>query len=797
MELLLALAVGSTWAGLAAHVAPAEAALAGILAVGLLLLGGSSGRRPAKAALGLAGGLWGALALPSPSALPAGSVEVVGTVYDVRCDTPPRCRVTLADVLMGPLPEARRATAWFTDLETTPIPGDRIVFEGEVRAPREALNPSPFLRLDAEMPVYVAATTQPAAVDEAPRWQTAVALALRAELDFDNVEATAFLRALVLGDKTDLTQRARWAFQDTGTAHILAISGLHLALIGFGLRSILLTLLLRWRRMAQSRRVAAVAAAAALPLVWAYTEVIAPSDATRRAFVFIAIVFVGEIFARRARGPRTLALAAIVAVLADPTAALRPSFQLSFAAAAALTYGAPLGRQLAAWLEAPGRVERPAVRRAILAVAGLAWVDLLSFVATSPLTAAWFGQVAPHGLWVNLIAVPASLLILPVAALWSLVALAWPALGAATADVPAGLAGLFIDGVHEAAAVAGPSSVAAWPVALAAGAVALFLVALASRKLRALAGAGLLLTSVVGGAAAAPPRGDFLVTALDVGHGDALLVELPQGGAALVDAGGTWQGGESDLQHADRNVVAPLLQRGIASLDAFVLTHTDRDHIGGAQTVVERIAVRSLWLSPCALATPRGRLLAETTIARGGVVIPLVRQPPVAWQGVELEVLWPDERQLGWDGGCRVGVNDASIALAMRFAGRALLLTGDIEAPSEAALLAHGTVELRADVLKSPHHGSKSSSTPEFLDAVGASHVIVSGLPGRLPMPPHASVLERYRARGAQIWMTGLDGAVTATFGRDGGLEISSHRPRWAALWPGSWAHMLERRDRP
>jgi len=771
MRALIAVTAGAVVSG-CAHALPAWATALGLAtALSLLLVGAPRGRRHRIAAALALGLVWGAVVTRPAPRLPTGELDVVGTVYAVRCERPPRCRVTLADAEIAGL-SLRRIDAYYGDLYEPPPVGRRIRLNAVAREGRRVDNPSPFPSATFTPRPYLRGLDPPELLEAEPAWSTSLAVDLRARLAFDDGHAAALYRALLLGDKRDLEAETRWAFQDTGTAHLLAISGLHLALIGFGLRALVLAALLRVRRLAQTARVPALAAAVALPLLWAYTEVAAPSDATRRALVFIGLFFLGELLARRARGRRTLILAAAAGLLADPTALLRPGFQLSFAAAGALVLGAPLHRRVVEFWSAPGRVETAIARRVGVAVSTLLLVDLLTFFATAPLTGAWFGQVAPHGLWVNLVAVPlATLIVLPIGGVWAVLALLVPPLAASLAPLPEVVGGAFVTAMEQLAQAIGPSTVPAWTVPLAFAATVAFLALLAARRARWLAAAGIATIACAGGALAHDaPRG-LELTALDVGHGDALLVRLPAGGRLLVDAGGAWQGGEADRRQADRQVVASLLRRGVADLDVLAITHADRDHIGGAMTVVERLRVRSLWLPRCALTTGRGRALASAVIARGGEVHPLERQPPVAWEGAELEVLWPPPDQVGWDGRCAVDANDSSLTFALRYAGRSLLLTGDIEAPDEAALVAAGA-DLRADVLKAPHHGSRSSSTPPFLDRVRPSHVVVSGLPGRSPMPPHDEVLERYRARGAEVWVTGRDGAVTTRIAPDGRLTI-------------------------
>ncbi|PIE20118.1 MAG: DNA internalization-related competence protein ComEC/Rec2 [Proteobacteria bacterium] len=703
----------------------------------------------------------------------AGSVPVEGVVWAAWCEDGGRCRVALADARVGGAPWPRkRVTAYFHHLEAPPRVGQAVRLSAEVRSSRAADNPSPFAGRAPGR--YLHAVSVPEAdVGAEVAWSTAIALAVRERLDALDPDVAALFRAVVLGDRLELSPSTRWAFQDTGTAHLLAISGLHLALVGFGLYRLLLALALLWPRLAQAGRPPAVAAAGALVLLWGFGEIIAPSDATRRALVFMTLHLGAVVLARASSARRALLVAAALAVVVDPLAALRPSFQLSFAAAGSLVLGAPAMAAVRAWVAEPGRFERAGTRRVVTWAALLVTINLLTFVATAPLAAAWFGQIAPHGLWVNLLAVPLmTILVLPIGFAWVALSLALPGVAALVGVVPEAAASLLLGLVREAAALGGPATTAAWPVGLAVLAVVGLLASLAHRRLRMLGAAVMALAIALALMARAPAPPALRLTALDVGHGDALVVELPDGGVMMVDAGGTWQGGEADRRLVDRILVPALTQMGISRLDVLLVTHDDRDHIGGALPLVERVGVGELWLAPCAARTRRGKALAARVLARGGRVRLVHAHPPIVYRGAELEILWPRLSALRPDGRCRYGPNDASVAMSLGYAGRRLLLTADIEADAEASLVAEGAARLRADVLKAAHHGSKTSSTQAFLSAVKPQVVVVSGLPGRLPMPPHPSVLDRFRALGREPWITGRDGSVAVTVDARGTLTV-------------------------
>ncbi len=597
---------------------------------------------------------------------------------------------------------------------------------------------------------------------------------LRDRMTLPDAAVTGLYRAILLGDKDGLDPRLRDWFGDTGTAHLLAISGLHLAIVGFGLYRLLLFGLLCWPRLAQAGRPPAWAAAAALVLTWAYVVLVARSDATFRAALVMTLVLLGAVLARRATGPRSLALAAIGLTIVYPRAPLEASFQLSFAAAGALVASQPSLRNLDAWLADPGRLEPRGLRVARWLLPGLA-ASVVTFAATAPLTLAWFGQLAPIGLLVNLVAVPlTALAVVPVGAGWLVLACVWPALAGLLAPLPEVAGDLLLGLVRGWAEVADAATQPAWPhLAGALGAAAVVL-ALVGRRGWPWAGGTAAACAVL--VLAHGPATDALhVTFLDVGHGDAIVARIPGDRILLVDTGGSFRP-DANRAIARTTLVPALTRLGVDRVDLLVISHAHLDHVGAAWQLPGRLPVREVWLPWCGTQAPPVRRLAAATLRRGGRVRMVHGGPRLHWGEVQLDLLWPEVDALRADGACRTSLNGGSVTLRLTYAGRRLLLTGDLEAESEAALVAADPAALRADVLKVGHHGSRTSSTSAFLDAVQPSLAVVPGrlAPGR--MPPHQSVLARFQRRAIPTWVTGRDGALSLTIGADGRVRWWGHR---------------------
>lgn len=722
----------------------------------------------------LLGSLWGGWIDPPPAPVgsPEGSVVVEGTVTARRCGPPGDCRWRLegAKAAGTALPGA----IWLRGPRRGglgPEAGDQVRVEVTLWGRRGQRNPGPpppWARPPWRW--HAVAEAVPEGAQGSPSWWQGTTAHLGSALDLPGREATGVYRAMLLGDRSGIPAPVRDAFVDTGCAHLLAISGLHLAVVGLGLHRILLWLLLLVPTLAQTRRVPALASALAILGIWAYVALIAPSQATLRAAVVLTMWLGASVFARGTRPARALALAAATLMTIQPSAALGASFQLSFAAACALVASAPRLAAITRWLGEPGRLEGAAWAWLAPRLATVYGISLVTFLATAPLAVSWFGQWAPVGVLVNVVAVPlVALVIVPLGFAWWLCTAAIPAVASPLSWLPQSAMGLLLDGLEGWAEVAGPAATSSWshPVGLA-WTVA-FLALLAGGRWLRLAGVATAMGLLLMGTA--PTSSALRVTVLDVGHGDAIVVQPPGGGAILVDAGGARYDGGSGAQVGRRQVVPALARLGVDAIDLLVISHADGDHIGGALQVARRLPVRQLWLPPCEGHGMAAAELARLVAAKGGAIRVAHRAPGVRWQGMELRVLWPPSTSAPLAAPCPRSRNASSLVLELRYGGRRVLLTGDMDARAEMALLGREP-HLRADVLKVAHHGSRTSSSAAFLDAIRPRIALVSAPWKDGPMPPHHSVLQRLRTLARRTWLTGRDGAVQVEIAEDGSIRL-------------------------
>jgi competence protein ComEC len=568
-------------------------------------------------------------------------------------------------------------------------------------------------------------------------------------------------QALLLGRGSPLTEADWEKYKRAGVVHVLVVSGLHVAVLGWFLWRLLWLVGVRGRP----------AAVAVALLVFGYALLTGPGMPILRGAVAVGVLCGGILLRRPVLFANALALAWLVIALLNPADLFTLGCRLSFLAVAVLHWGPggwfrPGADPLARLIEE----SRPAWQRALLGLGRLVWQSYLAtlavWLAEAPLVAADVHVVSPVAL---LIGPP--LMLLSVVALASgfllllTAAVAWPL--APLFALPAGWSLTGCDWlVSKSLEVPGSSwyvsdTPAWWLWVLYLGLLAVLLLGPVRRRWgwALLAGAVWL---CVGLLAVLPqrPADELRCTFLAVGHGGCTVLEAPDGRVLLYDAGAL---GGPDVTR--RHIAPYLWSRGVRRVDEVFLSHADLDHFNGLVELMDRFAVGQVTLTPTFAdkATGGVRLTLEE-IDRRGIPRRVVRAGDWLTAGdVQLEVLHPPPE------GPEGNENARSLVLLVRHAGHALLLTGDLEGPGLARVL--GLPEAHVDVLQAPHHGSRASNTPE-LAAWARPRVVVS-----CEGPPLGGVRARepYSEDGARFLGTWPHGAVTVRSHRTG-LVVETFR---------------------
>jgi competence protein ComEC len=541
-----------------------------------------------------------------------------------------------------------------------------------------------------------------------------------------------YARAMLLGELDSVSARERLGFRRSGLAHLLAVSGMNVALVA----AVAAALGSFCRRRV---RLGLVAAAVLLHLA-----LVGPVPSLLRATLMTSAALLGLLLERRSLALQSLAIAAILMVALEPALVRDLGFCLSCSATFGLVVLAPF--ILRGW-------ER---RRHPLAVA-LA-VSLAAQAATLPWALAAFSYISPAAPLLNLIAVPLAGVLLVGALGWIVVALLVPMAG--------DLAALPLDLLAAPFRLLPELPTGRWlclplPPSWALGLALAALAIVAASSVRAVRIA-IVVTLALGSAPRAPAQvaREIEWTLADVGQGDGTL--LRRGGAAMLLDGGGSSSPSRARDYAAQIWLPIFAARGISRLDVAVVSHGDSDHCGGLVDVASYIPIGELWAP--AEAAGLGCVREILALSRAGFRALAAGDEP-AFADLRFAVLGPGRGFTGKD-------NDGSLVLALPVEGRRILFTGDIERRGEAELLARYPLELGADLLKVAHHGSATSSEADFLAAVGPRLALISAGVGNPFGHPAGAVTRRLRGSGSSILRTDLSGEVVLRWRRGWPLTI-------------------------
>ena len=581
-------------------------------------------------------------------------------------------------------------------------------------------------------------------------------------------DEAAIVKCLVLGERYALDEDLREAFRRTGTAHFLAVSGLHVGLLAAFV----------WYLALFCRAGHRTAAGAVMIVVVFYAALAGFSPSVRRAAIMAGVICGGYFFGRKPHLGSSVALALTLILLHRPAELFGAGLQLSFAAVCGIVlFARPLHGVL---FRAPDAVERlQAVeergwrqRVAVFGAQRLLAVSLAAWLAVLPLTLLYFHMVSLVAPLMNLALVPAVWLVLaagfPGAALaavagkWAYVLLALSAAGA-------GVMGWLVRLVARVECVVLYLPPPGWwwvglcYAVMAAVAARGFLRLNRCRVVMLMLAPALAYLGLVWGTPA-PER--MRVTAVSVGYGNCLLVQFPDGKTLLFDAG------SMGIERVGERVIAPALWRqGVRRLDAVVLSHHDADHYNGFLQVAERIPVGKVCLPFC---FDRHGSSAEFmgALAAGGWAVERVGAGDrvAGFAGAEVRVLWP-ERGLGF--ARRLTDNELCCVVHITHTDGTALLTGDI-AGRGAALLLSRARGLEADVFQVPHHGRANPEGVRLAAAARPRVGVVSRGGGRWESQEYGKVIKH-------LLSTEKEGMIEIEASGTGGVYVRTAKRSFAA----------------
>lgn len=683
-----------------------------------------------------------------PRCTTRGDVEVLARVQGVR-HGPEEARVGL-QVLKGRQPSSGWRVPEGTRIEIridnrlAPPRGSIVRFGGQISPRTELRNPSPHPDLRPRKPGVcwgrigdeALVVTHVSALGRAMH-------AVRKRIRMHMVEhlprnTAAVARALVLGDGGALEYEQRRTIAAVGLAHLFAVSGLHVALVS-GTLVRLLSWLVRGCSVAFDAR--RLAAGVGIPLTLLHAVFAGGSPSAWRAALTAASTWFLVAIGRRPSATAATAAAALALSVPDPSMALRPAFLLSIVATSAIL-STPRHDGRARW----ARLRSSSV------------ISARTLVATAPMVWWWFGSVPLVGWLTNILVLPlGSWLVVPLAHLFALTP--WIPTGLQWAGAALTMAvGLLLSLCDVFASLSWTEGLPPLDVAQGLIAVVACLLLLAVRggwrRFGILAAASVAwLAAEHALVAREQPHDALRMTFVDVGQGDATLIDFPDGRLALVDTG---QGGRHPAVRALRELLAARRRRHI---DLVVITHGHPDHYGGLRALIDETSIGELWLNGQLLVEERDRAmtgLASAALARGVKIrfAPELCEAPRRFGGAMLEVLWPCPR---YDP--ELDLNDNSITIRVTFGRRSFLLTGDLESEAENRLIQRCQIG-RSDVLKVAHHGSKTSTSLRFLDLVRPSWAVISSGAGNRYGHPNPEVISRLRGIGAMVFRTDAYGGV-------------------------------------
>lgn len=583
----------------------------------------------------------------------------------------------------------------------------------------------------------------------------------------------AIYRALLLGERQGIDDELRKPFDVTGMGHVLAVSGLHIGMIGWLSFFICKSLLAFSEKLIIKHDIKKIAAIIACIPVIAYTGLSGFQISGQRAMIMVLTYLLSIVLGKERDIWSTLIFSAFIILAIDPLALESISFQLTFIAVTGILWLAPCFQKM---LPAPSVIyeNNKLLRKCYFYFTGIFSASLSAMIFLLPVTVYYFHKISTVTIFSNLIIIPLLGLIILPAGMFALMALVMSPL-VAEIVLKAGVSGIHLM-MSILEYLAGLPWVSVWSVTPSPGEIILFYCLLFCivyfRKWRwvkfGMAVTILLaVTDISFWIYNTRFNENLRVTFIDVGQGNSTLIQFPGKQRMLIDGGG-FRGGTFDT---GKNVIAPFLfRKKILHIDYIVLTHPHPDHLNGLRFIASEFAPYQFWFNGDLSENSEFKDLMGI-IASGNIKIlkPDDLVEGVTISGVKVEMLNPlgESKDSYTPMGDNRAVNNRSLVLKMTYNSKSILLTGDIEEETENRLVEKYGKKLESDVLLVPHHGSKYSSTRPFLEMVRPKICVISSRKGNRFSFPNLETIERLNEVGTKIFRIDQKGAVRVEIGKD------------------------------
>lgn len=625
---------------------------------------------------------------------------------------------------------------------------------------------TPFLRVDHPNAIAVIPATGWAGYRNRVR-------AGLADVILDNLppKEAGIAMGLMLGRRDRVDDSVADAVRQTGTGHLLAISGLHLGLLAWLLLQVV-------RRITRSLRWQTIAVCGLMIL---YIAIVEPRASVQRAGVFALLMGVAVLLGRQVASLNLLAAAAIIVLVIDPHQLFMPGAQLSFAAVLsilAVVRFKIIERFTPSWFQVDEMTSWGVLRQAIKPIYQMTLWGILIWAATSPLAAYHFRWVTAWGAILHLfcfVPVALAMMLLFVAIFASL----WTSIATPLWAVAAWLLSLFATIVESTASWGILSTTVARPDALLIGSLYAGLLGVLATRKHWLSNASIAVITVSAIALVSTslsptlhtrlngwqrPKDAARIAVISVGHGLCILTQTPTGHAVLYDAGSL-----ASPERTGTKIADTLLALGVRKIDTLIVSHADQDHFGSVPELIDLFPISEVrWHPTFAGAESWSVDQTRRAIKDAGIATVITSAGDTfAYGDVQFRVLHPTADQAFEED------NGNSLVISVEYAGRRVLLTGDVEEEGADALMSSDIS--KTDVLLAPHHGGRTANTPSFADWARPAVVISSS--GRSAKDNLATIYA-----GTPLFETLTDGAVFATIHADGRMHVNAFRGRQVKL---------------